>query len=40
MQLKFKTSNNKEYKVDGIQNHTVYARKLARQLPKLFYLVL
>ena len=40
MQLKFKTGNNKEYKVNGIWDSVVYARESARQLPGLYYLVL
>ena len=29
MQLEFKTSNNKEYKVDIIQNSAIYVTELA-----------
>ena len=29
MQLEFEASNNKEYKVEGIQNSVVYAKKSA-----------
>ena len=32
MQLKFKASNNKKYKIDSIQNSIVYARELVKQL--------
>ena len=41
MQLKFEANNNKKYKVDGIWNSAVYARKLAiRKLLRFYYLVL
>ena len=36
----FKAGNNNEYEVDGIWDSAVYARKLAKQLPGLYYLVL
>ena len=39
MQLKFEAGNDKEYKVVGIWDSTIYARKLAGQLPRLYYLV-
>ena len=40
MQLEFEAGNNKEYKVEGIWDSTVYARKRAGQLARLYYLVL
>ena len=37
----FKADNNKEYKIDGIQESAVYAKKSTiNQLPGLYYLVL
>ena len=39
MQLEFETGDNKEYEVNDIQNSAVYAKKSARQLPRLYYLV-
>ena len=39
MQLKFEAGDNKEYKVEGIQNSIVYARESVRQLLGLYYLV-
>ena len=41
LDFEFKVGNNKKYKVDGIWDSAVYARKSAtRQLPGLYYLVL
>ena len=40
MQLEFEAGNNKKYKIERIQDSAIYARKLARQLLGLFYLVL
>ena len=40
MQLKFDAGNNKKYEVDGIWNSAVYAKKSAKQLSGLYYLVL
>ena len=40
MQLEFEAGNDKEYKIDSIQDNTVYVRESARQLPGLDYLVL
>ena len=40
MQLEFKAGDNKEDKVDGIWDSTVYAWELAGQLPGLYYQVL
>ena len=40
MQLKFEAGNNKKYKVESIQDSTVYAKKSVRQLLELYYLVL
>ena len=40
MQLEFKASDNKKYKVEGIQDNAVYARELAGQLLRLYYLIL
>ena len=39
LDFKFEAGDNKEYEVDGIRNSAFYARKSARQLPKLYYLV-
>ena len=39
MQLEFETGDNKEYKVDGIQDSAVYAKEsITSQLPELYYL--
>lgn len=39
-QLKFEADDNKEYKIEGIQNSAIYAMKLETSyLPKLYYLV-
>ena len=41
LDLKFETNNHEEYKVDGIQNSAIYAKKLVTgELPGLYYLVL
>ena len=41
MQLELEAGNNDKYKVDGIWDNAIYARKLAsRQLLELYYLVL
>ena len=43
MQLNFeyKAGNNEEYKVNDIQNNTVYTKEsTTSQLPELYYLVL
>ena len=40
LDFKFEAGDNKEYKVDGIWDSAVYARKSAGQLPGLYYLVL
>ena len=40
MQLEFTVGNNKEYKVEGIQDSAIYTKKLARQLLGLYYLIL
>ena len=39
LDFEFKAGNDKKYKVDSIQNSTVYARELAAQLPGLYDLV-
>ena len=39
LDFKFKASNGKEYKVDGIQDSAVYTKESAGQLPGLYYLV-
>ena len=39
LDFEFKASNAEEYEVDSIQNSAVYARKSARQLSGLYYLV-
>ena len=36
----FELSNNKEYKVEVIQNSTVYAKEADGYLPELYYLVI
>ena len=39
--FKFEIGNNKEYKIDGIENSAVYAKKsITDQLLRLYYLVL
>ena len=39
-QLEFEISNNKEYKVKGIQNSAIYIKALkAGYLPGLYYLI-
>ena len=40
LDFEFEVGNNKEYKVNGIWDSTVYARELAEQLPGLYYLIL
>ena len=43
MQLNFEidAGNNKEYKIDGIWDNTIFAKELTiNQLPELYYLVL
>ena len=40
LDFEFEAGNNKEYEIEGIQDSAVYARKLARQLLGLDYLVL
>ena len=35
----FNAGNNKEYKLEAIKNSTVYAKKVERHLPDLYYLV-
>ena len=40
MLLEFEADNNKEYKIEGIQDNIVYVKKLVRQLLRLYYLVL
>ena len=40
LNFEFEASNNKEYKIEGIQESAVYAMESARQLPGLYYLVL
>ena len=39
MQLEFESGNDKEYEIDDIWDSAVYARKSARQLLGLYYLV-
>ena len=38
-EFQFEPSNNKEYKVEAMQNSVVYAKKVNGHLPKLYYLV-
>ena len=40
LDFEFETGNNKEYKIYGIWDNIVYAKKLAEQLLGLYYLVL
>ena len=40
MQLEFEDSNNKKYKVDGIQNSAIYVKKSVKQLLGVYYLIL
>ena len=40
LNFEFEAGNDKEYKIDGIQNSAVYAKESSRQLPGLYYLVL
>ena len=40
LDIKSKTGNGEEYKIDGIWDSTVYAKESARQLSGLYYLVL
>ena len=35
----FKSGNNKKYKVEAIQDNTVYAKEADRHLSRLYYLV-
>ena len=39
MQLEFEAGIKKEYKVKGIEDSAIYAKKAVRQLPRLYYLV-
>lgn len=36
----FKTSNNKEYKIETIRDSTVYAKEVDGHLSRLYYLVI
>ena len=40
LNFEFEAGDDKEYQVDSIWNSTIYARELAGQLPRLYYLVL
>ena len=40
MQMKFKSGNKEEYEIDDIWNSMIYAKKLAKQLLGLYYLIL
>ena len=41
LDLEFKASNNKNYKVNGIANSAVYAKESTiSQLPRLYYQIL
>ena len=41
LDFEFKASNNKEYKVDGIQDSAVYTKELTiGQLPRFYYQIL
>ena len=37
---KFELGNNKEYKVEAIQDSVIYAKEADRHLPRLYYLVI
>ena len=40
IQLEFETDNDKKYKIDGIWDGVVYAKKsTTKQLPEFYYLV-
>lgn len=38
--LEFNKGNNKEYKVEVIQDSAVYAKKIDKYPPELYYLVI
>ena len=38
-EFEFEASNDKEYKVEAIQNSAVYIEEIDRHLPRLYYLV-
>lgn len=38
--FKFKACNNKEYKLEAIQNITIYAKKAGSHLLELYYLII
>ena len=40
LNFEFKASDNKKYKIESIRDSAIYAKKLAEQLPELYYLVL
>ena len=40
LNFEFEAGDNKEYKVEGIQDSAVYARESVGQLSELYYLVL
>ena len=40
LDFKFKSNNNKKYKIDNIKNNIVYFIKLAKKLLRLYYLFL
>ena len=40
LDFKFEAGNDKKYKVDSIRDSVVYAKKLAGQIQRLYYLVL
>ena len=40
LNFKFEAGDNKEYKVEGMENSAVYARESVKQLSGLYYLVL
>ena len=40
LDFEFEIGNNKEYKIEGIQNSAVYAKKSVGKLSGLYYLVL
>ena len=40
LNFKFEAGNDKEYKIKGIWDSTVYTKESVRQLPELYYLIL
>ena len=40
LNFEFEAGNNKEYKVEGIQDSAIYAKESVEQLPGLYYLIM